>query len=347
MDKTIERKFFSFYEMGGFAFNCLEMVKIRHDLNSHGDRVWERLPQEIRGFYTNELPPIVGEQYKANARWIDEVLSGTYSPLTEEIVGNLKEYQTDTDRERDLYIFSLIEPFRKFAETFNPKADTKSRSGKAKKRDGGLSDGIREIIYCYAKEGSPEHILAVMHTNMEHYANRLCALLLERGFDLMKYQQKRGVYLCVQYDLATIANYVGGVEAAKEYYAALCNTSATPPQPSAGCSDQQPVEGIVPAELRTEKVEKVLSIIESVSVNVQGKGTKKAIDRSVFPWGYASRSSLRYIAGVIHDICKTESKWKPFENVTGKKNFMQGVNGRCDDVYYALQDAGYKVKQRY
>ena len=123
--------------------------------------------------------------------------------------------------------------------------------------------------------------------------------------------------------------------------------NAKPPQTSAGCSGQQQAEVGVPAELRTDEVEKVLSIIESVWVNVQGKGRRKAIDRSVFPWGYASRSSLRYIAGAIHDICKTESKWKPFENVTGKKNFMQGVKGRCDDVYYALQEAEYKVKQRY
>lgn len=123
--------------------------------------------------------------------------------------------------------------------------------------------------------------------------------------------------------------------------------NAKPPQTSAGCSDQQQAEVGVPAELRTDEVEEMLSTIENVEVYVKEKGMKKAIDRSVFPWGYASRSSLRYIAGAVHDICKTKLQWKPFEIVTGKSNFMKGVKGRCDEVYNALIEAGYKVKHEY
>lgn len=362
MEKTIEQKFFSFYEMGGFAHICLEIVKTTHDLNPYDCGAWERMPENIKGLYTEKFPKQILEQYEANVRWIDEVLSGYHSPLMEEIAGNIDGCQTEAEKER--YYFALIKPFDGLAGILNPKAAIERCKADEKKYEAAnLQDGKRlkqaqverledvankaRGVLNNAEEGSPEYVLAAMVHYMGIYANRLYALFVERGLDLMKYQKICGVYLSEYFSVSDIEFYVGSHALAEHYMAALVETSAKPPQTSTGCSDQQPVEGRVPAELRTDKVEKVLSIIESVWVNVQGKGRRKAIDRSVFPWGYASRSSLRYIAGAVHDICKTESKWKPFENVTGKKNFMQGVKGRCNDVYYALQDAGYKVKQRY
>jgi hypothetical protein len=61
------------------------------------------------------------------------------------------------------------------------------------------------------------------------YANRLDALLLEYGIDIMELQKEAGIWILTYKDISLLQYYCGSLQLARKYLAALPETGAQPP----------------------------------------------------------------------------------------------------------------------
>lgn len=182
MDSTnIDKKFFSLYERGGMVDKCIYYVQS----NDKGLNVL------VFWTYYDELP----KQYRANEEYIRAMMYSGSSPLIDKIEADLEKCTNQQETER--CIFRLLTPFKRLADMLNDSKFVEL-----------LNSNSTDDVVC---------VLVNMTRAFYTYANRLYAMLIQHGIDLMQYQQRANIYLKRQWSVADIELYIGSKELA-EYY---------------------------------------------------------------------------------------------------------------------------------
>jgi hypothetical protein len=125
-DTTIEKQFFSFYDMGGLVDRCIGYVQLQYNLNPYSDKNrLADLNDKWQTYYNEKLPAAVISEYEEHKYWFDDMTLRQTSPLIDEIESNLNECKDK--QEADRYIFSLLTPFEVLAGRLHPTADIERR----------------------------------------------------------------------------------------------------------------------------------------------------------------------------------------------------------------------------
>lgn len=247
MDKTLEKPFLGAF--GRLANLCMGWMDQTYNLwLYHSEN--EPLPPEWQRHYEVELPKRIQEQFEVFDRTV--LYDGNPSPLFGEIGNNVDEQRTPTARER--YAFSLLTPFKNFADKYDPTAliaqeeqqmslfkddEWVSRHRKLIERHKYISQRYFELTIRYSgnengrcwQKGTVENCMSVLHDTASHFANRLDALLLTYGIDLLRLQEECGVYLKRRRLITDVEYYIGSAELAEKYIKALpARQSGTPQQ---------------------------------------------------------------------------------------------------------------------
>ncbi len=120
-NRVIEDTFFSAYDIGGGAYECVDWFRTEYDLPYMSNN-WEReknkksqLCGRWKIWHEIEAPAYIQEEYED---FDEKVLLYSNGGMMDEINENLKTCQTQEDRIR--YIISLLQPFKNFADVFYP-----------------------------------------------------------------------------------------------------------------------------------------------------------------------------------------------------------------------------------
>lgn len=274
MDKTIEKEFFKAFELGGVVHMCFDWMQQKYDLwpkffKEDEGKPRQAMPEEWQQYYDIKLPQKINE---LTAVFDNSVIDSADSPLMNEIANNIDSL---TGRNRDVYIFSLLTPFKEFSDKVHPLAVVKQLNGEVSgicgikdfERDlkmwenlpaneplkdiNGKSCGtpkeqadacrrsIRDYKYRieqvndvanqylerlgsskyneWLQEGTVEYCMSNFFDTIYRFANRLDALLLERGINLLWYQQECGVYLKEHRHIFDVEYLIGSRELAIKY----------------------------------------------------------------------------------------------------------------------------------
>lgn len=290
MDKTIEKTFFRAFELGGVVNACISYFQQKYDLGYYpqGD---EELPPEWKEHFYTKLPEFIlkeTETFYNNRREYE-------SPLIDEIEQNLKE--CTTTQEQDRYLFSLLTPFKRYSDIFHPTATInrlknnieKTKQDKELWASSNENDKDKQIEACNwfieqrEKEiertyyinsqfikitcgqineiNTVENCLYIFVSAVSNFANRLDALLLTYGIDLMRLQKESGIYLIEYRDITALDWYIGSMELAQKYIdelPKLNNDSQQPPHID-DCTDEEQtnepiISDIILDELAKEKL---------------------------------------------------------------------------------------------
>ncbi len=323
MKKTIEKPFFEAFEaIGGLVDNCLSYMDEIYNL---GICPKERDNSPQRAKYFNEvLPQKIREQFEA---FNDTVILFQDSPLMEEIEANLQECTSQQSQER--YLFSLLKPFKAFADKYTPIATIAQLEQSIKETQKNLAfwqaQPQDEIIYndtgqscgtpkeqveaCYdtikrrtqaierhkhisnqyriltgrfdegakwTQKGTVEACLSYLGSIAYKFANRLDALLLTYGIDLLRLQRDSGIYLKEYRHVTDVSYYIGSLELAQKYIDALPKYEGGKPQQKAKEKPKQSGRQSRPFkdEIIRQPTEETLTLLHSL---IDGKKGKNAI----------------------------------------------------------------------
>jgi hypothetical protein len=127
-------------------------------------------------------------------------------------------------QEKERYIHSLIVPFKALSDILYPAPIEcidedlqKFQTERLKMR----SERFREIMN--TPTNNVEKSLGYFDSMRYRFANRLDALLLQNGIDLMKLQRDCGVFLKSRRCITDVDEYIGSAELAKKYISELPN----------------------------------------------------------------------------------------------------------------------------
>lgn len=149
----------------------------------------------------------------------------------------------------------------------------------------------------WMQKGTVEHNLSGFVDIAGRFGDALDALLLERGINLLWYQQQSGIYLIPYRDITTLEMYCGSMEIATKYI-----DEALPKLTEEAVLEQQPT---LPKELATDEAKAILS--KAVAQNILRVANGKYI------WN-GTNALLAYFCGrlwcgdevVIDNITKEE-----------------------------------------
>lgn len=323
MDKTIEKEFFKAFELGGVVHMCFDWMRQKYDLGfklskEDEQKQPQKLPEEWQHYYDVELPQKINE---LTAAFDNSVIDYTDSPLMDEIANNIDNL---TDRNRDVYIFSLLRPFKEYSDTIHPKAIIKGWNVAMKdcerdlemwqnlpadeqiedvngrlcstpkeqadacllfirdckfqiERANYVANKYRHLlrVTCMQK-GTVEHCMRHFFFIILNFANRLDALLLERGINLLWYQRECGIYLKSNRSVTDVDFYVGSIELACKYIEeALPKLDEQP-------ASQQHVEVEQATEQQLAQFDFELSYIENIYNFLLGDALPDSISKKMF-----------------------------------------------------------------
>ncbi len=152
------------------------------------------------------------------------------------------------------------------------------------------------------KEGTIERCLSDFVGVMIMYANRLDALLLTYGIDLMRLQRESGLYLKAQRLITDVDSYIGSRELTQRYIDAL------PKEPQQAAQGQQmginepqqqkTLQDLLPEQLKTDEALKLF----------QGAIDAKMIEKTAtgLKWHF-SNALLAYLCGIVY--CGDTKQW--------------------------------------
>lgn len=329
MNKTIEREYFKAFERGGTAYKCVEVIKRKYDLGylpqnmpEEENEVAQLSPEEERErkewahFYNVVLPDqVIRETESFDFSAID---GGRISRIIEEIEANLNERNNETDRER--YLFSLLSPFENTISFCYPIANIE-RLEKAINECKASNDQSEACAY-YQKEldrikyiqehlidlsrrkhekGTIEYCFMRWLRSAQSFSDRLDALLLTYGIDLLELQKRSGIYIKPKCrSIADVACYIGSYELAQHYINAL-------PQ-------HEEADNSIPQELNTAKAREVL---------------KRGIDAGLLDSNFQpinskmTKGQMKIFAICAGIECKVKCHFKVFETFWHTKNMAQ------------------------
>ncbi len=236
----------------------LPSMKPRASTKKREETLEQRKTREkFERYYRETLPK---EILEATAAFDDTIIKYMESPLMDEIEENLNSCTTETQKERYLFslLKPFGENGCGIARVYNPTAEVnrlkerirgleKNKAFWETRQD---KDAIAQIeacnefcqdyqeqikweIYVYrrflelpysdkCKEGgNVEYCLCVFVDIMRKFANRLDALLLTYGIDLMRLQRESGFYLKGYREITDVEPYIGSFELAQRYIDAL------------------------------------------------------------------------------------------------------------------------------
>ena len=344
MDKTIETKFFEAFKMGGVVDKCIDWMRYTYNLPPTKPRAstkereltpeQEQAKEKWDKYYRETLPQ---EILEATEAFDDSVIKYMDSPLMDEIEANLNDCKTDAQRDR--YLFSLLKPFGKsgcnIAGVFVPMAELN------RQKDQEQIDWVLYVNRQFVdltctdkdKEGSVERCLSVFVSVMVRFADRLDALLLTYGVDLMRLQRESGLYL-KRYRLITdVDSYIGSMELAQKYIEALPK-EPQPEQPDSRQTadaqslnpepQQMNLKDILPEKLKKDEAVKVFqNAIKAKLITHSPEGLR---------WN-DTKQLLAYFATKVCDKFNLTTRqdkdgnnttaWKPFEALFGVQNIKE------------------------
>lgn len=339
MDKTLEKQFLGAF--GRLASLCMGWMDQTYSLwLYHSEN--EPLPPEWQRRYDVELPKRIKEQFEGFDRTV--LYDGNPSPLFEEIGDNVDEQRTPTARER--YAFSLLTPFKGFADKYDPAAliaqeeqqislfkddEWVSRHRQLIERHKYISRRYFELTIKYSgnengacwQTGTVENCMSVLHDTASHFANRLDALLLTYGIDLLRLQEECGVYLKRRRLITDVEYYIGSTELAEQYIKALPARQRSTPQHKAP---------EIPEELSTTKAMKLINKAVEAGIASVNDG-KYQWNRTKVLLAYFAVKATTYLN--LRVIADATVSWKPFEALFHEKNLKiaKADYGKYDDDF--------------
>ena len=168
------------------------------------------------------------------------------------------------------------------------------------------------------KEGSVERCLSAFVGVMKRFADRLDALLLTYGIDLMRLQRESGLYLKQYRKITDVDVYIGSMELAQMYIDALPKE----PQP------EQTKDGMIKIDKET------LSQLDSPQAKeLLQRLVDKGFCTSDYKWNTEKTIyQATLVAHHISIILWGSNKWKPFEELWKFKNMAQTFNRSTTDA---------------
>lgn len=212
MKTDLEERFFEAFELGGIADSCMRLA-IEGLNDEEKPEKWRRIDDERKRMVIEET----------NKFDFSIVNSKRLAPIFQEIQANLLLL---SDRARESYIYGLLTPFKDWIRMERGRAG-EGESEWSKGRLKHQAEQISKILNGDYVRGTIEGALQEWSNIVIHYSNRLDAILLQEGEDLLRYQQITGVKLIEYRDLSALDYYCGSVGVAKKYIAGLNLT----PQP--------------------------------------------------------------------------------------------------------------------
>lgn len=210
METDLEQRFFEAFELGGIADTCMRWAL--------GSPEW--LPEKWGRLVEEREREVIEETYRFD---FSIITSGKTAPIFREIQANLRQL---SGRERENYILGLLTPFKDWMRTIRGRAD-EGETEWSKENLRQQSKQIFEILNEDYEEGTIKGALQGWDNIVINYSNRLDAILLQEGEDLLRYQRIAGVRLIEHRDLSVLGYYCGSEGVAKKYIADLTPT----PQP--------------------------------------------------------------------------------------------------------------------
>lgn len=361
MDKTIETKFFEAFKRGGVVNMCIDYMRYAYNLPT--EKMMVRTDKKWDDFHKT-LPKVILSQVETYDDLIDRY---TDNSMIDEIKANLRSCLTDTDRER--YLYSLLIPFGKYngcgiANAYYPIQEIEELNNEiteleeAKKKDDKeqadvyqnaiekrkkQKDWVEYVSYRFCeltcmckekakwmKEGTIENCLAAFVHIVHWYANRLDALLLEYGIDLMKLQEECGIYLKYGRIWPDVVRYIGSKELAQKYINALpqepqqeevYNGQMTDAQNQNIEPQQVELKDLLPEKLRGNEVVAVFQRAINTRLIISSPNGLKWNDTKQLLAYFATKVSDKFslISKLDKDGNKTTT-WKPFETLFGEKD---------------------------
>lgn len=331
MDKALERQFLGAF--GRLASLCMDWMDQTYNLRPYHSES-EPLPPEWQRHYEVELPKRIKEQFEVFDRTV--LYGGNPSPLFGEIGDNMDEQQTPTARER--YAFSLLTPFKDFAGKYDPAAliaqeeqqmslykddEWVSRHRQLIARYEWISQRYFELTIQHSgnedgrcwQNGTVENIMSALYGTASQFANRLDALLLTYGIDLLRLQEECGVYLKRRRLITDVEYYIGSPELAVKYIKAL-------PARQSGTPQQKAPE--FPDKLNTAKAKEL--------INKAVEAGLACVNGGIYRWN-RSKVLLAYFAMKATTYLMLRKKdgaaacWKPFEVLFCEKGLKDAKAG--------------------
>lgn len=239
--------------------------------------------------------------------------------LFEEIASNLDECKAVDEMTLERYLFSLLQPFKEYADILN--RDNLNRTYDVDGFDGvgsykywnNFDNWVWEKLQRFGLTDDNEDdevfrgccmTLCNLWDVTYMYANMLDAVLLERGIDLKAIQNQVGVTLLTKRDLTQIGYYLGTPERAKT----LISRVAPKPEPP----QLQPEGAGLPDELNTQKAQKTFA-------KAIAKGWIVRIPDGGFEWlgtdRKGSKAQLSYLCAKVYGYQYNVTKGNVGENV--------------------------------
>ncbi len=182
---------------------------------------------------------------------------------------------------------------------------------------GKFEDGAK-----WMQEGTVENCLSAFWRIAHRFGMALDALLLERGINLLWYQQQCGIYLIVHRDITTLREYLGSVELVVRYIDEALPKIEEPQQ--GDNTELQPQQSTLPDELNTPKANDLLQ-----------KAINAGLCTEDFVW-LETKALLAYFGARASEylgICegeyngKKKANWKPFEILFNVKDLKDAKKG--------------------
>ncbi len=197
-----------------------------------------------------------------------------------------------------------------------------------------VSNKYREILHkCWVDrvEGTPEYYLDLLRSRIPNYTIALDVVLLERGFNLLYYQQQAGIYLMEYRKVSDIDYWLGGRQLAQKYI-----DEANPKHVGAS---NQPEGTDAPANeentLKTQKKELPPELDTPEAKAYFEKAIElKAIDEN-YNWLLGKELCSCFSREMSHKLGlsnketaekKVYVNWKPFQTLFGYKNLRGNLN---------------------
>lgn len=372
MDKSIERPFLALFEgLESPTGKCLSWMEQTYDLGVYPQQGKTLTPKQEE-YYKNTLPQAVKarvegfdeallmggrlsplmeeiegnldelpaqeeeERYVINKLLMPfKALADRYNPVAQilqreqaikEDEGNVAKYEQGAQNEllkkQIRACKERIEKARQQIERY------KYISSQYRVLTGRVDDGAK-----WMQEGTVENYLSTLSSWAANFIDRLDALLLTRGIDLLRLERESGVWMKECREVFDIDYYIGSQELAQKYIDALPKEQGGKPQQEAQ---------VFPKELDTNEgraliekaIQKGFITVEDGRYRWESCETLQLCAYFVVKASSALNLNMRY---------KQEGKWTLFEGFLGiRKNGLKDARSECVKYHTVFKPNGYE-----
>ena len=171
--------FFKLFQQGGIAYQCVEYLMVKHDLNHQKGFYQGNLTEEDKVYFYDTLPKRIVENRAA--------LNIDFENLFKEVDGNIKQYTSPETK--DDYAIGLLRPFANYE-----KRSARLHAG-LQQRAEEIEQGFSNILKENHPQNSVEELYKRVAVCLESYTDWLEYTLAHNGLSLFVLQNKVGIYL--------------------------------------------------------------------------------------------------------------------------------------------------------